>query len=181
MSTSDTTVPTTGPRSVPRLFKRLVIVLFPFLSVPARIAAAVLTAAMILTTVLAWMGTLGGAGISSGLRPVPMFAALVLTGTSIAAATLPRYAYNWLEKRGWPADDFAFGDLLFPVVGSHVILLGLQIILLNLSENHPSSQIMAGVAAVGVVLWIVHEALRAYRIHQEAVNPDKLDQGLEGG
>ncbi|GAA2679960.1 MULTISPECIES: hypothetical protein [Actinosynnema] len=141
--------------------RRLTVLLFPFLPGPARLGAAALAVATIVATALAWAGALGGAGISSGLtRPVPVFAALTLTGATIAAACLPRYAYHWCQARNWPDGP----AVTFLVVGAHVFLLALQNALLNRAAE--GSAVLAGVSAVGALLWVVHEALRAYAIHQ---------------
>lgn len=147
---------------------RLLVATFPYLSTPARVASSVLAAAVIVATALAWMATLGGAGVTSGLlRPVPLFASLALTGATIASAVLPRYAYAWLESNDWFPDSVGPG-VPFAVIGSHLILGCLQIALLNFSSSQPSGAVLAGVSAVGTVLWLVHEALRAYAIHQQA-------------
>lgn len=148
---------------------RLLVATFPYLPTPARVASTVLAVAVIAATALAWIATLGGAGITSGLRPVPLFAALVLTGATIAAAVLPRYAYSWLESRDWFPGGEGFA-VAITVLGAHVILGSLELTLLGASVRQPSGAIMAGVSAVGTVLWIVHEALRAYAVRQLATD-----------
>jgi hypothetical protein len=149
-------------RAVPRALPRLLPLLFPFLPQPARIAASILTAATTIATALAWAGGLGNAGIVAGLRPVPLFAALVLTGFTVAAAALPRYAYRWLQRHDWPTDP----SILLSF-GAHILPGGALIVLLNVADG-PSSTILAGVSAFGAVLWFVHEALTARRIHETA-------------
>ncbi|NKE59705.1 hypothetical protein FXN61_23995 [Lentzea sp. PSKA42] len=146
---------------------RSLTVLFPFLPPVARVGAAGLLAATVVATALAWAGGLGGAGIVSGLRPVPLFAALTLTGGSIAAATLPRYAYRYLQAHDWHRAD-PNRDPSFLVVSAHLIFAVLQIVLISVTTGAPSGSILAGVSMLGAVLWTVHEALTARRIDELA-------------
>lgn len=162
---SDQAEPKRQPIARGRTVMRLLTALFPFLPPAARIGAAALLVASLAATVLAWAGGLGGAGIASGLRPVPLFAALTLSGGTIAAATLPRYAYRYLQARDWHRAD-SRTDPFYLVIGAHVIFIGLQITLLSVTNGAPSSSILAGVSTLGAILWIVHEALMARQIDE---------------
>lgn len=120
----------------------------------------------VIPLVLAWAGALGGAGITSGLRPVPLFAALLLTGLTIAAAAIPRYTYRYLQARNWDRADPASIAREVQIIGAHMILVVVQIVLVASSNDMPSSSILAGVSMLGTVLWGVHEALAARKIYE---------------
>lgn len=173
MATPESATPATAhgrvSTSVRAVVPRLLVAMFPYLPTPARIASTVLTVAVIAATALAWMASLGGAGIMSGLHLAPLFAALGLTGATIAAAVLPRYAYAWLESHDWFPGGEGFA-VAITVLGAHVILGCLELTLLDATVHQPSGAAMAGLSGVGTVLWIVHEALRAYAVHQRATD-----------
>lgn len=149
-------------------------VLFPFLPPPARIGALALIVVTIVADMLAWLGNLGGKGVASGLRPVPLFGAVALTGFTVASAALPRIVYDWLQRRHWapgctrssdPVMDDAFTDVC-SVFGSHLVLAGLTIAAMTNANGAPSRVALSGIAGVGVLLWVVHEALRARKIYE---------------
>lgn len=159
-------------RSRIRSVRALPETLFPFLPGPARLACIGLAGATVVADLLAWVGNLGGEGIASGLRPVPLFGAVMLCAFTVAAAAVPRVVYAWLHRQFWsadsPGDRDDFTPQFFSFLGAHAPLGGLLIAVGGFTHDAPSRLLMAAIACIGGFFWAVHEGLLGYRRRENA-------------
>lgn len=134
------------------LLRKTLTAFFPYFPVPGGVVAMLLVLATATCTVLAWLSVFSNSGIIAALRPVPIFASLAFTGLMAAAAVLPRYTYRHIR------DLNSFDEsILAKRFGAHVIIVALQVVLLVLVSG-PSGRTFACVSALGILLWLVHDA-----------------------
>lgn len=154
-----------GDRNQPRPLQRmgrsiihLPRILFPSLPGPVQITAFILAVASIVAVALAWYGinSENGAGLA-------VFTAVMLTAFTVAAASLPRVAYSWLNRNRWFPGGEGIATVL-AILGSHAPLFALSISNVSIAEAHHRTYVgMAAVGAIGAILWVGHDALKAKR------------------